>query len=245
MKKLNSGRRKYLVMMAAVLLLTTLATVVWSCGSGTDKGDDDFLCLCGEPTATVAEIYLVPLDGTPKSRVEALKDSLEKNLNAISAAKEADPKKNGLPYVYIVNVLPHANTPDSCLNNIKSRYRANKILRSLRKAYAKEIKRGYYIIGVTDRDISTTAHGVDDYGIQGLTGMPGKVSIISSFRVKDKRMLWRLAAHEYCHGEFEMAHCEKKDPKCLMKDAEGGNPHLELKKTFCSQCMDKFSVPRD
>lgn len=182
-------------------------------------------------------IYLVPLDGVKDAEVKKLQKELGENIDRIQT--ENVEKIQG-DVEARVEILPRMETPDSCYNDAHTRFRAPKILNFLKKQYAGEIGQGGSVIGVTNKDISTTAHGYNDYGIQGLSNMPGAVSVISTFRVRDRNFLWRLAFHEFCHGYFGMPHCPEKDPACLMKDAEGKNPHFELKETLCDTCLKKF-----
>ena len=67
--------------------------------------------------------------------------------------------------------------------------------------------------------------------------------MISTYRMKKKKDLWKLAMHEFGHGYFGLSHCPNDDASCIMADAKGGNPHFELKDTLCSVCYEKSLSP--
>lgn len=219
------------MLMGSILILSFLLS---SCIKGSKtEGDEDFP-YHGFPVITV---FFVPLDGVSKADVEKLKDDFYEKF----AEKQWEP--------YIVETLEHMSTPDSCYNDTHTRFRANKIIKTLSKTYSKNCKKkvqekypknwAYYIIGVTDRDISTNVHGKSDYGILGLSYL-GKedASIISTYRLKRKKDLWKLATHEFCHGFYGCPHCKNDNPHCLMADAKGGNPHFEIKDSLCIDCKN-------
>lgn len=186
-------------------------------------------------------VCLVPLDGISNSQIEKLKREFKENFS----------DKRG--EVFFVENMEHFNTPDSCINKKYHRFEAGRMLRFLDNQYgetAKQLmvnnsegkvskKSNYHIIGVTNKDISTPVHGKENYGILGLSTYGGNVSVISTYRLKNKKELWKLAMHEFGHGYFNLRHCPNDDPSCIMADAKGGNPHFELKDTLCSTCYEK------
>lgn len=192
-------------------------------------------CLCFEPPAQLVEIKLVPLGGISDDALKKLSKDLKEGLDKIQY--DIDKQYAGGSNIFEIEILPNDRLPDSCYYEPRDRYRADKLLKFLKQKYGGKYD---YVIGVTDRDISTSIHNAKDYGIQGLSYLPGNVTIISTFRVKNRNHLWKLAAHEFCHGYFALHHCDLKDPRCLIKDAEGGNPHFELKETLCDSCIRKI-----
>lgn len=190
----------------------------------------------GSPTITV---FIVPLDKMNVQDAEKLRKEF--------AANFADKKREA----YRIETLDHSNVPDSCYNPRHTRYSAKKVIEFLEAEYGQTAKKkalqnapskgesAYYIIGVTNKDISTAIHGSDDYGILGLSYLNSNRihnSIISTYRLSRKKDLWKLAAHEFCHGFYNMPHCPNDYEYCLMQDAKGGNPHFELKDTLCVEC---------
>lgn len=133
-----------------------------------------------------------------------------------------------------IKILPHKNSPDSVYNKAHTRYRAAKLVNYLHD----NTEAGEFTIGITDKDISTSIHGSDDYGILGLAflGNKKRACITSTCRLKYKEDLWKLMAHEFTHGFFSLGHCEMDDPYCIMQDAKGKSPRFEIKVYLCTQC---------
>jgi len=118
-------------------------------------------------------------------------------------------------------ILPVKSLPKSAYYKPRNRYRAEKILTSLKQ---NDIERCTKTVGFTKRDISTTKGGYKDWGILGLAFMDGKVAVVSTFRVKHKlydRQMQRMVKvtnHELGHT-FGMPHISQKG--CLMSDVGG------------------------
>lgn len=126
--------------------------------------------------------------------------------------------------------------PNKALNHNKTRYRADSLIRHLGTL----VKEGQLIIGLTNKDISTTKGKYPDWGVMGLGFCPGKSCIASSFRLKGKNRdekLFKVAIHELGHtqglAKTNTKHCPEKT--CLMRDADGKD-HLDELKDFCSKC---------
>ena len=177
------------------------------------------------------------MDGVSVAEINKLKTDFEKNF----CGRCTEP--------YKVEVLEHMVTPDSCYNGIRSRFRAEKMIRALSDKYTQTAMKKaeancsesweYHIIGVTNKDISASVHNNKDYGVLGLSFMGSKLcnsSVVSTYRLKRKKDLWKLTVHELCHGLYNCPHCKRNDPHCLMADAKGGNPHFELKDSLCNEC---------
>ena len=134
-------------------------------------------------------------------------------------------------------VLPEIELPTSSFYSPRKRYIADNILVFLKDKKNASFKK---IIGVTNKDISTSKDGKKNWGIMGLAYCPGEPCIISSFRVlptiKNKKQLIDrmtvLALHELGHT-FSLPHCE--NDNCIMVDAEG-KMKLGYTKTYCSAC---------
>lgn len=143
---------------------------------------------------------------------------------------------------YKVKVLQHKNSPDSTLNRARTRYRAAKLMNFLHNETPKKV----FTIGITDKDISTTIHGAEDYGILGLSslGYRKRACITSTYRLKHKSDLWKLMAHEFTHGFFSQGHCKRDDLHCIMQDAKGKSPKFEIKEKICSGCQAEINRKR-
>ena len=188
-------------------------------------------------------VCFVPLDGISKSQIDELKKEFKENFT--------DKRKE----VFFVESLEHFNTPDSCINKKYHRFEAGTMLNFLGNQFgeaasqlavenSKNGSSDYFIIGVTNKDISkSNLHNKPNYGILGLSTYGGNVSVISTYRLKNKKELWKLAMHEFGHVYYSLRHCPNDDPSCIMADAKGGNPHFELKDTLCSTCYEKSLRP--
>jgi len=113
----------------------------------------------------------------------------------------------------------------------RNRYRADSIISFL----SSKIGKDSVIIGLCEKDISTTKGKVKDWGVMGLGYCPGNACVVSSYRLSKKNkseQLYKVALHELGHTEG-LPHCKNKT--CLMRDAEGGNP-LNEEKEFCPSC---------
>ena len=223
--------------MQAIVILSvlTMSLMLNACKGNKDEENEE-LDYHGPPVITV---FLVPMDGVSSATMTQLKEDFSTKFTD----RQWEP--------YVVEVLDHMTTPDSCYNDTKTRFRAEKILRTLSSRYSEEARNkakekdqkhwAYQIVGVTNHDISTSVHGKPDYGILGLSFLGnrhGDSSIVSTYRLKRKKDLWKLVAHEFCHGFYGCPHCKNDDPHCIMADAKGGNPHFEIKDSLCIDCAN-------
>ncbi len=94
---------------------------------------------------------------------------------------------------------------------------------------------------MTETDISCTVHGVQDFGVLGLSylGHKSNACVVSTLRLKDKKDLWKLMAHEFTHGYFSKGHCKADDPHCIMQDAKK-KPNFAIKDSLCSVCKEEI-----
>ena len=201
------------------------STIILSCaitfaGCGGKACDsDEIKCLC-PPT-----IHLQPYGNFTQTEASRLGEELEEHLFEIFGVK------------LDCEVHPSLPLADSLLNNTKRRYRADKIIKSLSK---KADDHNIYI-GLTHKDISCSVHGHADWGGQGLSLIPRKACVVSTFRVRDWHDFWKVACHEFIHAYFKYHHCPKDDPSCLMQNAKG-IPQLKNKKGLCPHCQSVLQI---
>ena len=165
---------------------------------------------------------LVP-DGGKVIVVQPFEDFSAEKANLIfTAIKEVNP-----------NTLRRQNLPlpRMAWNQVRGRYRADSLIRYLSRFGSTDT----ILIGLTNKDISTTKGQIQDWDIMGLGYCPGTACVVSTFRLSPKdrdNQFYKVAMHELGHTQG-LAHC--KDTTCFMRDAEGGNP-LNSEKDFCSSC---------
>jgi archaemetzincin len=158
-------------------------------------------------------------------------------------------------YAADVTVLPSRQMyPDAFVNLKSSRYRADSLLRYLRRDCPDSID---YILGVTNFDISTTKYEkfpdrilapiskYADWGVFGLGQCPGRSCVVSGFRIGKvdpalrTSRLQKISVHEVGHN-LGLKHCP--DVSCVMTDAVESvrtvdNARLDL----CGSCQKQLS----
>lgn len=115
----------------------------------------------------------------------------------------------------------------------RNRFRADSIIKYLKTKIGKDS----VIVGLTDKDISTTKGNHHDWGVMGLGYHPGSACVVSDFRLSNKNkkeQFYKVVLHELGHTEG-LPHCKTK--ACIMRDAEGGNP-INQEKNFCKNCSN-------
>lgn len=188
---------------------------------------------------TLSGFLLISCDRNSQDSLERWmfwKEAEEKTIiiQPFSDLKEADVNfvANELKKLYSkVIINKPIKFPQNALNEVKTRYRADSLIRFL----SNRTERGFLTIGLTSKDISTTKGKHADWGVMGLGYCPGKSCIASSFRLKGENKLeklFKVAIHELGHTQG-LPHCKVKT--CLMRDAEGKD-HLDEEKDFCEKC---------
>lgn len=160
--------RKSFVILAVELIIILMS----SCGKKTSSTEDDSDTLCTCPPESFVHIDLQPLGDFTQKEANQLKEELEKHLVPI--------------YLSEIEVLPQKDIPASCLYKPRNRYWAGKILGYLKQQNQES---DFVTIGLTHRDISTSIHGNDNYGIVGLCFHPGNACGVSTFRLKRREVL--------------------------------------------------------
>lgn len=121
--------------------------------------------------------------------------------------------------------------PASAYYRPRNRYRADLLLNFL----SKKGNADTVIVGLTNRDISTTKNEIPDWGVMGFGLQPGNACVISTFRLNPAKLdiqFYKVILHELGHTAG-LPHCP--NTNCLMRDAEGGN-HLDEENGFCPKC---------
>lgn len=146
-------------------------------------------------------------------------------------------------YQVEVSVLEKIDLPSAAYYRPRARYRAEKLLDHLNSLETGDYFR---IVGITEKDISTTKGSYEDWGILGLGEMGGNACVISTFRlgrgkVSDKQFYERLVKvvnHELGHT-LGLEHCGVRS--CLMEDAKGTVRTVDGETGgFCPSCRKKL-----
>lgn len=169
-------------------------------------------------------------------------DRVMEEIDVDTVSKELDLylKEIGLSN-YEIKILPRKNSPNNSTvwysyeDMDYYRLRADSLVRFLNTDNKKE-----FTIGITDDDICCDAHGIKNFGILGLSYLGHRFNscIVSTCRVKNKKEVWKVIAHEFTHGYFSQRHCKANDPHCIMQDANK-KPNFRIKSSLCDVCMEE------
>jgi len=212
---------KYLIIISFALLI---GSATWSCTNNAKRiknvemvSNDELDCVCPH-----CRILIQPYDDFSHDKAVEVSKQLERALNE---------HMKGLA-VTEIQVMPNKPLTEDLMNKGKTRYRASKIL-DQQQGLVKQP--GDVVIGLTDKDISTSVHGYEDWGILGLSYLNKNNCVISTYRVKDKSQFWKVVLHEFGHGFLGLPHCPNNDSSCFMVDANG-KPNLTPERHFCDSC---------
>lgn len=125
-------------------------------------------------------------------------------------------------------LLPMEELPAKAYTAARKRYRADTLIHWM----AARAKPNELWVGITAVDISTKKGNHSDWGIMGLSYQPGKASIASTYRLKNKKAFPKIVIHETGHA-FGLPHCAVET--CYMVDAEGGDKTAGMT-GFCPTC---------
>lgn len=174
---------------------------------------DDIACLCPH-----ALIYLQPYEDFTKEEAKKLVPKLQ---------KEFDTWLDG---AWEFKVLDPISLPEG--SKVSNKYVA---VRILSKQNEQPLKGNELIIGLTHKDICAHVHGVQYYGIVGLSFSPGNVCVVSDKRLKNKTIFWKPILHEFMHAFYGAKHCKNDDPTCFMVDAKGRGT-FNIQDKLCDSC---------
>ena len=171
-------------------------------------------------------IFLQPLDNFTLQEAMQLQEVLEQRFRKIF--------NEGFEF----EILPNKKLSVDLMNDSKSRYRADKIINSLKK----EASNHRIIIGLTHKDVSVPYKGKPDWGVLGLSIHGTYACVVSDYRLKNKkRDYWKVVTHEFTHTACNYGHCPNDDPTCIMKDAKG-KADFSNKVGFCRTCREKINI---
>ena len=138
-----------------------------------------------------------------------------------------------------VEVMGNYPIPENCWNTEHVRLRADSLL-----GYQSGLlpDKETYLLGVTSMDISASVHDVGDWGILGLSRRHRHTAVVSTYRVKNKHLFYKVAVHELLHS-FGLPHCGNKDRSCYICNADK-HPQLEKQTRLCPDCKEKLLISR-
>ena len=202
--------------MRKILFLCVVCTVLL-CGC---KKTEQANCTC-PPT-----ICLQPIDNFTQQEAKQLCKVLEKKFIELFGVE------------FDIEVLPNKKLSADLMNDSKSRYRADKIINSLKKEAGKQ----RLMIGLTHKDVSVPYKGKADWGVLGLSIHGTYACVVSDYRLMNKkRDYWKVVTHEFTHTAFKYNHCPEDNPTCIMKDAKG-KADFSNKVGFCNTCREKIHI---
>lgn len=141
-------------------------------------------------------------------------------------------------------LLPSIPLPPHAFTSPRSRYRADTLLYFLDTTVASKYDK---VLGLTNRDISTTKGVVADWGVLGLGSLGGRTCVVSTFRMgrnqittaQFQQRLMAVSIHELGHT-FGVPHCP--EAGCYMQNANGRVARVDQETHFCPQCRRRLPL---
>lgn len=165
------------------------------------------------------------------------------NFENIQQKHLLETKNNLLNYFNIDTIISaNADLPGTAFYLPRNRYRADSILNYLEQNFETE-----KVIGLTNKDISTSLGKHNDWGIMGLARLNSKPCVVSTFRTfrnaKNEKhrseRLRKVVFHEFGHT-LGLRHCDQNE-QCIMRDANGKVSTVDQVQDFCKSCKAKIS----
>ena len=206
------------------IFLLLISLILICCGNSPTSVNANGKDVIEEPSDTICScpqcvVYLLPYDNFSKKEAEKLIPKLKSEFD------------KWLYGHWEFRLLEPVALPKESWVKEKNKYRVTPIL----NYQARLRKVDEVIIGLTHKDICTNIHGVQDYGIVGISRLLKGVCVVSDKRLKDKSWYWKPILHEFIHTFYGAKHCPNDDPTCFMKDAKGhGNFGIQNK--LCKAC---------
>ena len=157
---------RYLIIISLTLLI---GSATWSCTNNAKRikhvelvSNNESDCVCPH-----CRLLIQPYDDFSHDKALEISKQLERALNE---------HMKGLA-VTEVQVMPNKPLTEDLMNKSMTRYRASKIL-DQQQGLVKQP--GDVVIGLTDKDISTSVHGYEDWGILGLSYLNKSNCVIST-----------------------------------------------------------------
>lgn len=179
---------------------------------------DDECCCCPH-----FHIKFQPFGDFTEKEARALADDMEKEMRKINDSVPAT-----------IDVLPVKPLPKEAYLPAHHRYSALKLLKVLTPPKNSHAS----VVGLTHKDISTPYNGREDWGIMGLSITTTGGAVVSTYRIKNKKNVWKVVLHEYLHS-IGFPHCPDDNPHCIMQDAHGRDTFSQ-KHNICATCSKRF-----
>lgn len=171
-------------------------------------------------------IYLQPYGNYTQKEAQQLSKVLEQKFKELFGVE------------FEVEVLPNKTFTSELMNDAKTRYRADKIIGSLKDGAGDHI----IIIALTHKDVSVPYKGKVDWGVLGLSIHGTNTCVASDYRLKHKkRDYWKVVTHEFTHTACRYSHCPDDNPLCIMKDAKS-KADFSNKEDFCETCKKNIII---
>ena len=220
--------------MRSFILLSLLATFLFSCSSDSQKAKDKQQVKSKEKIEKVSKpqmltLHVYNMGGVPAKDVDEL----------VAALKKVYPDTKYAGALSLVDSAYIKNDPKG-----KNRYWWSKLRPHLKKTT--DTKHGLTLVIVNAEVCNWDAKAKGSHANLGMSNCGGHVSTISYQRLKVNHLnnvndMMKVAIHELGHSvgglvpnrKDDGGHCP--DKNCLMKDANNGFPYRGLT-TFCPSC---------